>query len=686
MAEIHIPYLPTAKFFKIRCRLGIHEQDIASDTDSDPQIRTIGGTVTIATSVKRFRYTESDGRARVVYLKPETYTIQTATGELFDADGNAGVHLLDTTSPGVDPQGWTYTATVRPEGGEPFDAVIPSGWAGEAFDLGDGLVFSPSTGITDLETRVKALEDAGGTSIVPGSLDTEGVQDIVGAMVTGAGGTYDDAAGTITLPAGGGGTTGPLAMFSALPASPVQWQPYEYRYTEATAWPGGIVWASGQPATLGWGIATLVWDGARWCGEWTTMHGTNTAGEGTNYAPTVTLLTPTKTNLQVSQSFTVHDPEGMPVTVTADWGDGTALEVVTSPAVHTYELNGVYTAWFTPSDGTQDGAPVSGSYQVTSTDTDLPTPGTLAASNITTDGFTLTVTGAADNAGGVGLHARPFRFSTDNGTTMTAWQASPSYAASGLLSGQNYTCLHQTRDAVGNAATGASVVVTTAGAAATLADAIIALSPSVFYKFDETTGTTITDYSGNGRHGTLTGTAGTDYVLANKDGHMSIPNGVGRVVVPDDDVFTFGANGMSWFGLNTISSWKSQNIMGKPGEWKIGVAGERLEAGGISSSGRWVNSSQTPEGAFTPYNIWSGWAVTMSTRAAGVAPKFYLGSGTAQEFAVSGTATPGGNNVSNLEIGGLWGAYAYYAIFPRQLTAGEIGNLMALAKQEGRIP
>ena len=159
MAEIHIPYLPSAKFFKIRCRLGIHEQDIAGDTDSDPQIRTIGGTVTIATSVKRFRYTEADGRARVVYLKPETYTIQTATGELFDADGNVSVHLLDTTSPGVDPQGWTYTATVRPEGGEPFDVVIPSGWAGEAFDLGDGLVFSPSTGITDLETRVKALED-----------------------------------------------------------------------------------------------------------------------------------------------------------------------------------------------------------------------------------------------------------------------------------------------------------------------------------------------------------------------------------------------------------------------------------------------------------------------------------------------------------------------------------------------
>ena len=203
MTEIQIPYLPSAQFFKIRCRLGVNEQDIIGDSDSDPQIRTIGGTVSISAMVPRFRYTEADGRKRVVYTKNETYNIQPATGELLDADGNLSVYLLDTTSPGVDPQGWTYKATVRPDGGEPYDAVIPSGWAGEVFDLGDGLVFTPSTGITSLETRVKALEDAGGSgSGAPENFD-ESVQDIVGAMVTGAGGTYDDAAGTITLPSGG---------------------------------------------------------------------------------------------------------------------------------------------------------------------------------------------------------------------------------------------------------------------------------------------------------------------------------------------------------------------------------------------------------------------------------------------------------------------------------------------------
>ena len=171
MTEIQFPYLPSAQFFKILCRLGVNEPDIIGDSDSDPQIRTIGGTVSISASIPRFRYTEADGRKRVVYTKPETYIIETSTGELFDADGNIGVNLLNTNSPQMDPQGWTYRATVRPNGGAPFDVFIPSHLeAGATFDLGDGLVFTPSTGITDLETRVKVLEDAGETNTMTNTM------------------------------------------------------------------------------------------------------------------------------------------------------------------------------------------------------------------------------------------------------------------------------------------------------------------------------------------------------------------------------------------------------------------------------------------------------------------------------------------------------------------------------------
>ena len=51
-----------------------------------------------------------------------------------------------------------------------------------------------------------------GTSGTGGGVDSEAVQDIVGALIVGAGGTYDDAAGTITLPAGSGGTRPALVV------------------------------------------------------------------------------------------------------------------------------------------------------------------------------------------------------------------------------------------------------------------------------------------------------------------------------------------------------------------------------------------------------------------------------------------------------------------------------------------
>lgn len=86
-----------------------------------------------------------------------------------------------------------------------------------------------------------------------------------------------------------------------------------------------------------------------------------------------------------------------------------------------------------------------------------PTAGTLAGSAITSDGFTLTVTGAADETA---LAALPYRFSTDNGTTWSAWRSTP-YVATGLTPSTAYTCQHQTRDAAGNVTNGQPVEGTT---------------------------------------------------------------------------------------------------------------------------------------------------------------------------------------------------------------------------------
>lgn len=92
------------------------------------------------------------------------------------------------------------------------------------------------------------------------------------------------------------------------------------------------------------------------------------------------------------------------------------------------------------------------------TDTTAPTAGTVAASSITATGFTLTVSGASDETA---LHASPYAFSTNNGSTWSAYQTSNVYVASGLAPSTGYTVRHRVRDAAGNVSVGASVSVTT---------------------------------------------------------------------------------------------------------------------------------------------------------------------------------------------------------------------------------
>lgn len=97
------------------------------------------------------------------------------------------------------------------------------------------------------------------------------------------------------------------------------------------------------------------------------------------------------------------------------------------------------------------------------TDITPPTAGTSASSSITSTGFTLTVTGAADT-GGVGLATEAYRFTTDSTASpivWTAWQASNVKAVTGLTTGTTYHTRHQVRDVNGNVATGNALDVTT---------------------------------------------------------------------------------------------------------------------------------------------------------------------------------------------------------------------------------
>ena len=202
-----IPWAPGAQYTKVICRLGEPRPD-GSDVDEYPDLMTQGGTVTITCAAKKIRYSEPDGKARMLTTRPWTFKIRPSDGELHNPENGAvGVYVLSGNSAGLDPAGFTWSATVTPDNGESWTVTIPAD-AGTTVDLVSIVdIAIPSAGESTLSARVAALEASSGG----GGLNTESVQDIVGAMVEGAGGTYDDTAGTITLPAGGGGGVSSVA-------------------------------------------------------------------------------------------------------------------------------------------------------------------------------------------------------------------------------------------------------------------------------------------------------------------------------------------------------------------------------------------------------------------------------------------------------------------------------------------
>ena len=143
---------------------------------------------------------------------------------------------------------------------------------GHAVTYGGSPVTVDTTAGAQTEVELWPNGAATRTVVYPGAagsgVDTEAVQDIVGAMVTGAGGTYNDAAGTITLPAGTGavdsvnGQTGAVLLDAAdVGADPAG---------TAAALVAGVVAGSGPDPTTGASGQAWVTTGT-WAG-WATIQ------------------------------------------------------------------------------------------------------------------------------------------------------------------------------------------------------------------------------------------------------------------------------------------------------------------------------------------------------------------------------------------------------------------------------
>lgn len=197
MAEVQLQWHSSTTFIEIVAYLGDVVPD-GSDADAHPDLYTGSGTVTLSLDTPGGLLVVKDslGHERLAEFKEATYVIQEGTGVLVDQQSRAGLFV---PAEGVEPTDRTMSGEIVWKSGKrtkvgPFRLVAnqEDGKLNLVRTIGvEQAAVSPT-----LAARVAVLEAGGGGG---GGLDTEAVQDIVGSMVTGAGGTYDDAAGTITL-------------------------------------------------------------------------------------------------------------------------------------------------------------------------------------------------------------------------------------------------------------------------------------------------------------------------------------------------------------------------------------------------------------------------------------------------------------------------------------------------------
>ena len=197
-----------------------------------------------------------------------------------------------------------------------------------------------------------------------------------------------------------------------------------------------------------------------------------------------------------------------------------------------------------------------------------PTPGTVAGSAITSSGFTLTISGASD-AGG--LHAQPYAFSTDNGVTWSAYQASAVLAITGKAATTGYPCKGRVRDAAGNTADTPAQTVTTS-AALSLKDQLLAFSPQYLYPLDEASGTTVANLGTAGGTAAINGTP--TFGNAGMGGaarSLSFGTGgyanMGTRVAETASVVTI----MCMVRLHTGSGAANSSFVGKNQDWAVGI-------------------------------------------------------------------------------------------------------------------
>lgn len=303
----------------------------------------------------------------------------------------------------------------------------------------DGTLKDNVVGAAQLQDNaVNASIIADGT-ITEANLDTA-VTTKLNSVAGQQGATGPTGATGATGPQGTPGATGPAGATGA--ASTVA-GPQGATGPQGTQGPTGPTGATGPQGAAGIGVEPV--DRITLTGD-ITFTPSGSWSTDSSYAVTFTQDATGGHTVSWDTSVKAADGESLPLVASADHAE-TWIGFTWSTAINGWVPTPLFTA--------------------TPTDTIAPVAGTLASSNETTTGFTLTVTGASDDRG---LATVPYSFSLDNGATWSSWQASATYNATGLTENTTYTCKHKVQDAGGNVTTGSAITVTTLSSANIIAE------------------------------------------------------------------------------------------------------------------------------------------------------------------------------------------------------------------------
>jgi PKD repeat protein len=427
--------------------------------------------------------------------------------------------------------------------------------------------------------------------------------------------------------------------------------PNSYYLTSKPAWFGALPWPPLDPTRSTTSITNLP-AGYRF------FYGAGPALGPINAAPKALVsVTPSSGAAPLAVNFSSAgslDPEGATLRFTWDFGDGSANSTIANPA-HTYSAEGSYTAKLVVSDGTNSTTSSNlvirvGNQAPVAVASATPTSG-LAPLNVN-----FSSAGSSDFEGATLTYSWVF----GDGTTSTLANPNHTYSVKGV-----YTARLVVSDGV---KTNASPNITIS--ASDPADSLVAS-----YAFDEGTGNTIVDASGNGNNGTLTGGVWTNAGRFGK----ALSFGAGSIVTIADSAsldVTTAVTLEAWVNPSTAStSWRNVLIKtaGDPGSANPCYVLQGTTGGSGFPSAYISPASGNVVGASAlPVNTWSHIAATYD----GAQIKFYVNGTQVASRAQTGAITTSGDALTiggNAFSGSNWdGLIDEVRIYNRALTQSEI--------------